>query len=105
MNARVLLIAALAALSAVYVGWFASEWVALVVFAGPALACLAGVLRRRRTAGFWAGVLALVWFSHGVMVAWTRPAERGFALAEVALSLAIVLAASVPGLRARFRRR
>jgi hypothetical protein len=39
------------------------------------------------------------------MVAWTRPAELGFALAEVALSLAIVLAASVPGLRARFGRR
>jgi hypothetical protein len=36
------------------------------------------------------------------MVAWTRAPERGFALAAVALSVAIVLAASVPGLRRRF---
>jgi uncharacterized membrane protein len=50
-------------------------------------------------------VLALLWFSHGVMVAWTRPPERGYALAEVALAVAIVLIASVPGLRARFAKR
>ena len=54
--------------------------------------------------GFWAGVLALLWFSHGVMVAWTRPPERAFALGEVALSVAIVLAASLTGLRGTFRR-
>jgi uncharacterized membrane protein len=47
-------------------------------------------------------VLALLWFSHGVMVAWSRPPERALALAEVVLALAVVLAASVPGLRARF---
>jgi hypothetical protein len=39
------------------------------------------------------------------MVAWTRPPERGYALAEVALAVAIVLIASVPGLRARFGKR
>jgi hypothetical protein len=36
------------------------------------------------------------------MVAWTRAPERGLALAAVALAVAIVLAASLPGLRARF---
>ena len=45
------------------------------------------------------------WFAHGVMVAWTRPPERGFALFAVLLSLAIVLAASIPGLRRRFARK
>jgi hypothetical protein len=35
----------------------------------------------------------------------TRPPERGYALAEVALAVAIVLIASVPGLRARFAKR
>ena len=40
--------------------------------------------------GFWAGVLALAWFSHGVMVAWTRPPERLFACAEIALAVGIV---------------
>lgn len=107
MTARGVLVGALIALAAVDAAWFAPrhEWVAVVVFCGPVLACAMGVLRRRRTAGFWSGVLALLWFSHGVMVAWTRPPERSLALAEVALSLAIVLASSLPGLRARFARR
>ena len=52
-----------------------------------------------------AGVLALAWFSHGVMVAWTRPPERLYAWCEVALAVAIVLAASLTGLRARFAAR
>jgi uncharacterized membrane protein len=46
-------------------------------------------------------VLALAWFSHGVMVAWTRPPERLFATVEIVLALAVVFAASIPGLRAR----
>ena len=102
---RWLLLLALLVLVAVYALWFGAraEWVALVVFAAPPLWCAIALLRGSgaRT-GFWAGVLALEWFSHGVMVAWTRPAERGFALCEVALAVAIVLAASVTGLRARF---
>ena len=106
MSARTVLLAALAALVVVFVAWFAArgEWVAVALFGGSALACLAGTLARRRTAGFWAGVLALLWFSHGVMVAWTRPAERGFALAEIALALVVVAASSWPGVRARFTR-
>ena len=57
----------------------------------------AATLRGSRTASFWAGVAALAWFSHGVMVAWSRAGERGYALAEVALALVIVFAASLPG--------
>lgn len=107
MSARSVLIASLALLAVLYLAWFGSldEWIAAAVFALPVLACLAGVALARRTAGFWSGVLALAWFSHGVMVAWSRPAERGWALAEVVLSLAIVIAGSLPGLRARFGRR
>ena len=108
MNARRILAAALALLAALYAAWFARDAhsaAALLVFAlPPALLALLS-WRGHRTAGFWAGVLALLWFSHGVMVAWTRPAERGFALAEVALALGVVFAASLPGLRARFARR
>ena len=101
---RVLLVALLA-LVALYGYWFAPRpdaWVALLVFALPPLLLAVGVALRRRTAGFWAAVFALAWFCHGVMVAWTRAPERGFALVAVALSVAIVLAASVPGLRRRF---
>ena len=51
---------------------------------------------------FWAAVLALFWFSHGVMVAWSRPMEAGLATIEIVLALVVILAASLPGLRARF---
>ena len=104
MSARSLLTLALAALALVFVAWFGmrAEWVAVVVFALPVVACLAGVLAHRRAAGLWSGMLALLWFSHGVMVAWTRPGERGWALAEVALALVVIFSASLPGLRARF---
>ena len=104
MNARQGLVVALLALVVLYGAWFVprGETVAFVVFAGPAIAFAFAALRQRRTAGFWAGVFALLWFSHGVMVAWTRPAERGLALAEVALALVVVALASLPGLRARF---
>lgn len=108
MSARHVLVLALLALMALYAAWFgagASPTAELLVFALPPLLLAAGVLRRMRTAPFWAAVLALAWFSHGVMVAWSRPAERGFALAEVALSLVIVFAASLPGLRARFAKK
>nr|ACA34413.1 hypothetical protein [uncultured bacterium pTW2] len=102
---RGILCAALLALAALYAWWFArdGQWVAVVVFALPPLLLALSLLRGggART-GFWAGVLALLWFSHGIMVAWTRAPERGLALAAVALAVAIVLAASLPGLRARF---
>ena len=102
---RVLLMLALFILATLYAAWFGirSQWVTLGIFAIPPLWLAIALLRGggART-GFWAGVLALAWFSHGVMVAWTRPPERAFALGEIALSVAIVLAASLTGLRARF---
>ena len=50
-------------------------------------------------------MLALFWFSHGVMVAWTRPGEALFAWLEIVLSLLIVGAVSWASLQARFGRR
>ena len=98
---------ALLALSALFVTWFGrmGEIAAVLVFGLPPLLFALGVLLRWPRAPFWAAVLALMWFSHGIMVAWSRPAEMGWALAEVALSLVIVFAASLPGLRARFARK
>lgn len=104
-RARAVLLFALAALAALYVAWFARDatpWAEWLVFALPPALLALGVWRRRRTAGFWSAVLALFWFSHGVMVAWSRPPERGFALAALALAVVIVFAASLPGLQARF---
>lgn len=108
MNARKALIVALLLLAVLYALWFARDAhpvAALLVFALPPALFAIAVAAGRRTAPFWSGVFALGWFSHAVMVAWTRPAERGFALAALALSIAIVLAASLPGLRMRFSRR
>lgn len=102
------LVVALLALAVLYVAWFApapDPWAALVVFAVPPVLLAIAGWRRYRSAAFWAGVFALAWFSHGVMVAWTRAPERGYALAEVALALVVVVASSWPGLRARFARR
>ena len=102
------LVAALLALGALFVAWLADDprpGVALAVFALPPVVLAVARWRGHRRAAFWAGVLALAWFSHGVMAAWTRPAERGFAIAEIALALVVVVASSWPGLRARFARR
>ncbi len=104
MSARPILIAALAALAGLYALWFARDAhaaVALAVFALPPALLALGVWRGARSAGFWAGVLALGWFAHGIMVAWTRPAERGAAFVAIVLAVVIVFAASLPGLRAR----
>ncbi|MFC0677228.1 DUF2069 domain-containing protein [Lysobacter korlensis] len=102
------LVASLLALAALYVAWFGgkpSPWDELVVFALPPLLLAIGRWRGRRKAGFWASVLGLFWFSHGVMVAWSRPAEAAYAWGEIALALVVVFAANWPGLRARFSRK
>lgn len=102
------MIAALIALTAVYAFWFARDAhpvAALLVFALPPALCAIAAMLGRRTSGFWSGVLALLWFSHAVMVAWTRAPERGFAFAAIVLSLAVIFAASIPGLRARFSKK
>jgi uncharacterized membrane protein len=104
---RVVLALALGALVLLFAAWFRGDpryLGALAVFALPPLLLLIGVLRGGARAAFWSGVLGLFWFCHGVMLAWERAAERGYALVEIVLALAIVLAASWPGLRARFGR-
>ena len=100
--------AALLAVAAMYTTWFHADRhavAALLVFALPPLLLALPAWRGGRRAAFWAGVLALFWFSHGVMVAYTRPAEAVFAWGGILLSLLVVVAASWPGLRARFARR
>src|SRR5690606_14567138 len=75
---RIVLALALLALAALFALWFRTDahyLAALLVFALPPLLTLVGVLCGSARAAFWAGVLALFWFSHGVMVAYSRPAE------------------------------
>ena len=98
------LVYALLALALFYVVWFARDQhllTGLLVFVMPPLLLAIAAWRGWHRAGFVAGVLSLLWFSHGVMLAWSEPAQRGMALLEVALALAIIYAACLPGGRAR----
>ena len=107
-RSNLVLLLALLALSALYAAWMLSQHhlaATLVVFVLPPLLLAIGVWRQNRHAAYWAGVLALGWFSHGVMVAWTRAPERLFATIEIVLAVVVVFAASVPGIRARFSKR
>jgi len=102
------LFAALLMLGLLYAGWFrddAHRIAAMLVFALPPLLMAALVWQGWRGAGLVSGMLALLWFSHGVVVAWVRPGERVPALLEVLLAVVVILAASLPGLRARFARK
>ena len=99
---------ALLALAALFVLWFARDehvLTGLLVFASPPLLLAIAAWRGWPRAGFVAGVLALFWFSHGVMQAWSEPVGRGFALGEIVLALAVVYIACIDGIRARFGRK
>jgi uncharacterized membrane protein len=105
---RILLSVALLGLAGLYVFWFHADHdriAALLVFALPPLLLGIGALANRSTARFWAGVLALAWFSHGVMVAWAHADQRLYALIETALALIVIFAANASGLRAKFARK
>lgn len=105
---RIGLALALAALGTLYLLWFRDDRhlvAAYAIFALPPLLLSALVALDGRVARFLAGVLALLWCSHGVMIAWSDPAQRGYALAETALAIVIVFAASADGLRERARKR
>lgn len=105
---RILLSTALLCLSALFALWFGDDRnvvAALLFFALPPLLLAIGVWTRRGNARFWSGVIALGWFSHGVMIAWADAAQRGHALAEIVLALFIVFVSSAAGLRAKFGKR
>jgi len=62
---------------------------ALAITLVPLLLPLAA-LRRPRRALLWVGILALFYFCHGVAEAWSSPAERTPATAEIALTLLLI---------------
>ncbi len=107
-RSRIVLGVALFALSVLFSVWMHEDpylIASLLVFALPPLLLLAGVVSGSRKAAFWSGVFGLLWFSHGVMVAYGRPAERGFGWGEIVLAVTIVMASSWPGVAGRFRKK
>lgn len=79
--------------------------VATGVMLVPILPALVLAAINHRAAGFWGGLAALFYFSHGVMEAWSNPQAALPAWIEIALSVALVFSASWPGLRARAAKR
>ena len=105
MKAKRLLILALLGLAVLFGLWAGRgehALAAVLLLVLPPLLLAVAAWRGWPRAGFAAGVFALLWFSHGVMLAWSEPAERGFALVEIALALVVVYASSIDGIRARF---
>ena len=101
--------AALFLLGALYLLWFRDDRHAVaawIVFAAPPLLLgiwnASGGSARSR---FLAGVLALFWFSHGVMTAWADAAHRLHGSGALALAVVVVLSANAAGLRAKLLRR
>lgn len=76
-------------------------WSAFSIAVVPLLLLLPGAWRARPGALFWANLVCLLYFCHGVSEAWTEPAMRGWALLEVALSVVVVSAYGAFGLRSR----
>lgn len=99
-------ILALALLQPAWHLWLApSTWLppifVVVVMSLPILPAVLLGLFRRPSAGFWGGVAALLYFSHGVMELWSNPAVTALAWVETLLSVGLVVAASWRGLQAR----
>jgi len=105
---RLLLGVSLFALSVLFALWFHNDkhyLASMIVFVLPPLLMLLRVLRGSAKAAFWSGVFGLFWFSHGVMAAYSRPAEAGYAGLEIILAVLIIVTSSWPGLSARFGRK
>ena len=104
MTSKRLLMSALLALAVLFGLWAARGahlLASLLVLVLPPLLLALAAWRGWPRAGFVAGVFALLWFSHGVMLAWSEPAERAYAFVEIVLSLVVVYASSIDGIRAR----
>ena len=82
-----------------------SPWIYAAFFSLPMLPSLLLLARRHRAALLVGALAALLYFCHGVMVAMGVPPLRTLALAEIALSVLVVVAASWNGLRSRFARK
>lgn len=99
----------LLALLALQVAWHgfmpiprsALGWSALTIAVLPLLLLIPGAWRARPAPLFWANLVCLLYFCHGVSEAWTEPSMRGWALLEVALSVVVVSAYGAFGLRSR----
>ena len=59
----------------------------LIIFVGPLLIPLRGLLNGKAYTHILSSFLALLYFIHGVVEAWANPGERWLAITEIVLSL------------------
>jgi uncharacterized membrane protein len=78
-------------------------WLRPALFTLPLLAPAIAFLLGRPRAPLWAGIVALLYFCHGV--AETRVDDGPWPWLEIALSLLVVFAAGWPGIAAKWRKR
>ena len=66
----------------------------LLLFAGPLLLPLRGVLAGRDKALIWGALVSLLYLVHGGTVAWSEPTQRWLGMIEAGLSLIYLVSAS-----------
>ncbi|MCK7594327.1 DUF2069 domain-containing protein [Pseudomarimonas salicorniae] len=76
-------------------------WLALSLALIPLAPVMVLLALGRPSALFWAGVVSLLYFCHGVMEGWTVPATRGLGLFEASIAFALVCAVGADGLHRR----
>ncbi|MFC5580320.1 DUF2069 domain-containing protein [Rhodanobacter terrae] len=86
--------AALVVLQLLWHGWLFPPpttplWLVLAITVIPLLLPLLAI-RGPRRALLWVGILSLFYFCHGIAEGWSSSAERGLALAEIALTLLLI---------------
>ncbi len=76
--------------------WFVTAFLTL-----PLVPPAIGLLLRKASALFWAGVIGLLHFSHGITELWTDPSVTALALTQVVLTTALICAIGWDGLQKR----
>ncbi len=66
----------------------------LLLFVGPLLLPLRGVLAGRDKPLIWGALIGLLYLVHGGVTAWTDPVQRWLGLIEAGLSLVYLISAS-----------
>lgn len=61
--------------------------VMLIIFVGPLLLPLRGILHGKPYTHIWTAFLVLLYFMHGVVESWANPAELWLAITETLLSI------------------
>lgn len=83
----------------------APAWIITLIFALPLIPVCILALLKHHTFAFWGGTLALFYFCHGVMEAWTVREIWPLGIGEAAISVWVIIAASWDGMKTRFAKK